>query len=48
MKNQQELKFLEKWVVLYHDYIRGKQSQIVELHIEFNILKPLDSNVTKK
>ena len=42
VENQQDLKFLEKRVELYHDYIRGKQAQIIELENEIHRLKAMD------
>jgi transposase len=39
VENQQDLKFLEKRVELYNEYIRGQQSQILELGRELDRLK---------
>jgi ubiquinone biosynthesis protein Coq4 len=39
VENQQELRYMETRVELYHDYIRRKQSQLTELENEINRLK---------
>ena len=39
LKSQQELKFMERRVDLYNDFIRGQQLQKQQLEQEINILK---------